>query len=95
MLYPTLTYRRAYDRLRAFRGERADIEYVRILHLSASTMESLVESALAELLERGEAFDYLAVKSLASPDTPPHPVVQIPAPDLRVYDQLLCQAGAL
>src|SRR5262249_50189505 len=45
-LYPSLTFRRAYDRLRGWRGERADVEYVRILHLAASTMESLVEAAL-------------------------------------------------
>jgi hypothetical protein len=36
-LFPTITFRRAYDQLRASRGDRADVEYVRILHLAAST----------------------------------------------------------
>ena len=31
-LFPTLNFRRAYDALREWRGERAYVEYVRILH---------------------------------------------------------------
>ena len=46
-LFPTITFRRAYDALCKWRGDRADIEYVRILHLAASTMESRVDRALA------------------------------------------------
>ena len=32
-LFPTMHFRLAYDALRQWRGERADVEYVRILHL--------------------------------------------------------------
>lgn len=32
-LFPSLTFRRAYDALAGWRGERADVEYVRVLHL--------------------------------------------------------------
>ena len=46
---------------------RAYIEYVRILHLAGSTMESVVEAVLATLLEAGEEFDYARVKQLAVP----------------------------
>ena len=46
-LFPTASFRRAYDALRQWRGERADVEYVRILHLAATTMEATVDSALA------------------------------------------------
>jgi hypothetical protein len=88
-LFPSMTFRRAYDVLRSSRGDRADVEYVRILHLAASTMESLVESALATLLARGEGFDYAAVRGIASPEKPAVPEVKIAAPDLRVYDGLL------
>lgn len=88
-LFPSLTFRLAYDALIARRGDRADVEYVRILHLAASTMETLVEAALARLLESGEPFDYAAVKALASPEQPSVPVVAIPLPDLGVYDRLL------
>ena len=52
-MFPTMTFRLAYDALREWRGERADVEYVRILHLAATTMETMVDSALALLLEAG------------------------------------------
>ena len=41
-LFPTRHFRLAYDALRQWRGERADVEYVRILHLAATTMEATV-----------------------------------------------------
>lgn len=88
-LFPSLTFRRAYDRLRQWRGERADIEYVRILYLAASTLEVRVERALLELLEAGEPFDYAGVKSTAEPAAYSVPHVAIPAPDLARYDLLL------
>lgn len=87
-LFPTLVFRRAYDALRRI-GDRADVEYVRILHLAASTMEADVERALAALLERGERFDYAAVKAIAQPERPVVPTVSIGAPDFAVYDALI------
>jgi len=94
-LFPTLVFRRAYDAIAARRGERADVEYVRILHLAASTFESTVEKALAQLLEAGAEIDYAAVKVIASP-TPPSavPEIAIPAPDLTAYDRLLAGGAA-
>ena len=89
-LFPTLNFRRAYDALREWRGERADVEYVRILHLAATTMEATVDSALALLLEAGEPFDYGAVRDLAEPRLPKAPEITLAGqPDLRVYDRLL------
>ena len=93
-LFPSTTFRRAYDALRATRGDRADVEYLRILHLAASTMETLVERALEQLLASDAAFDYAAVRAIASPEQPTVPTVAIPAPDLAVYDRLLAQGGA-
>lgn len=90
-LFPSLTFRRTYDALQRFRGERADVEYVRILHLAASTLESLVEKSLAQLLASGKPFDYAAVRCLAKPEKPAIPEVAIPRPDLRVYDRLLVE----
>lgn len=92
-LFPSLVFRRAYDALRARRGDRADVEYVRVLHLAASTGEHAVEQALSGLLERGEAFDYVAVKALAHPVEPSVPVIHIGVPDLRRYDALLAAGG--
>jgi hypothetical protein len=88
-LFPSLIFRRAYDALRDARGERADVEYVRILHLAASTMQACVEQALEQLLGRGDRPDFLAVRALAAPDKPLIPQVHIPPPDLGVYDRLL------
>ena len=88
-LFPSLTFRRAYDGLKQCRGDRADVEYVRILHLAASTMEATVEAALTTVLETGAAFDYAAVRAIASPAVPEIPVIAIPAPDLTTYDALL------
>ena len=93
-MFPTLTFRLAYDALRQWRGERADLEYVRILHLAATTMESMVDSALALLLEAGEPFDYAAVRELASPTPLRTPALSVPGtPDLRVYDSLLTEVA--
>ena len=89
-MFPTMTFRLTYDALRRWRGERADVEYVRILHLAATTMESTVDSALALLLEAGYLFDYGMVKELANPTSPRAPGLSLTGmPDLRVYDSLL------
>ena len=92
-LFPSLVFRRAYDALRRWRKERADVEYVRILHLATETMEADVEQALSLLLESGERFDYVAVKELAKPEPITVPSVHIPEPDLSVYDARYLGAG--
>ena len=89
-LFPTLHFRLAYDALREWRGERADVEYLRILHLAATTMEANVDSALSLLLETGKPFDYAAVRDLAEPRPPEAPVLILSGkPDLKIYDRLL------
>lgn len=50
-LFPTLLFRQAYDALRALGERDADLNYLRILHLAASTMQSDVEAALCLLLD--------------------------------------------
>ena len=69
--------RLAYDALREWRGERADVEYVRILHLAATTMEATVDSALSLLLEAGQPFDYGEMRDLAEPKVPVAPVLTL------------------
>jgi hypothetical protein len=93
-LFPTLVFRRAYDALKAGRGDRADVEYVRILHLAASTMEATVEAALEQSLATGGPLDYAAVRAIASPERPTVPAVAIPSPDLAAYDCLLAGGAA-
>ena len=89
-MFPTHTFRLAYDALRGWRGERADVEYVRILHLAATTMESKVDRALGRLLESGLSFDYAMVRRLSAPAPPPVPDLKLSGTvDLGVYDRLL------
>ena len=89
-LFPTMHFRLAYDALKEWRGERADVEYVRILHLAATTMEATVDSALSLLLETGDPFDYALVRDLAEPKPPEAPALTLAGrPDLKVYDRLL------
>jgi hypothetical protein len=88
-LFPSLIFRRTYDAFTQWHGRGADLAYLRVLHLAASTMESMVAAALDDLLARDEHFTYEAVKARVSPERPALPVVTIDAPDLRAYDQLL------
>ncbi|MCP4964610.1 MAG: IS21 family transposase [bacterium] len=89
-LFPSLSFRRGYDRLREGRVERAaDSEYLRILHLAASTMESEVETALELLLEEEGVPLYDRVRSLLGQAKPEVPEMASPQVDLAVYDGLL------
>lgn len=89
-LFPTLVFRRAYDRLTEKHADRAaDREYLRILHLAASTMESEVEAALKLLLETGQLADADQVKALVAPARAEVPELAVPVVDLRLYDEHL------
>jgi transposase len=89
-LFPSVTFRRAYDVL-AERSQRwADLEYVRILHLAATTLQCEVEAALLALLEAGDVPEYEAVQAKVAPvPSLGCPEVQVDTPDLAVYDALL------
>jgi hypothetical protein len=88
-LFPSLVFRQAYDALGSRLGERADAEYVRILHLAASRGAAGVEQALCVLLERDERFDAERVQKIVEPQRPELPTVTVARPDLRFYDALL------
>lgn len=88
-LFPSLVFRRAYDALRSRLGERADAEYVRILHLAASRGEMVVEQTLCAVLDRDQRFDAEQVQKTIEPQRPQLPAVTITPPDLRLYDALL------
>src|SRR5215207_4671211 len=87
-LFPSVTCRRAFDALQATHGERADIEYLRMLQLAALHGEARVTDALRTVLDAGR-FDYAAVQQRVAPPTPTIPTLHLPMPDLRVYDTLL------
>jgi transposase InsO family protein len=93
-LYPSVTFRRAYDALARTHGERADIEYLRILQLAATAGEARVETVLVALLDLPGRFDYVTVQTQVAPPVLSVPVIHIPAPDLAVYDALRVGAAA-
>lgn len=86
-LYPTLAFRRAYDRLKHLTPARAEREYVRVLHLAATLSESEVEMALLLLEEADQVPTADAVRDLV------HPIesrqVEIKPVNLHPYDELL------
>jgi hypothetical protein len=89
-LFPSLTFRRVYDTLQAQQPSRADREYVRILHLAATTSEADVDVALTLLLDAGQVPTFEATRAVVRPPTPEDPPhVGAPRLDLAAYDQLL------
>ncbi len=89
-LFPTTTFRLAYDRLVEGDIERAGRDYVRLLHLAASTSESEVETAIGLLLETTTLPTFDAVRDLVHP---PHSseILALSTPDLDLspYDNLI------
>lgn len=90
-LFPSLSFRQTFDQLsETLTNRQADLEYLRILHLAASTLECEVQAALdlfldQKLLPRYEEVQILVEGKLKAdvPDMPPLTV------DLSGYDALL------
>lgn len=93
-LYPSVLFRRTYDALVRSHGERADVEYLRILQLAATAGEARVSEVLATVLDQVGGFDYLTVQAHVAPPVCVVPVIHIPVPDLSVYDALRVGAAA-
>ena len=92
-LFPAPAFRRTYDVLRAAQAVRtAEVEYVRILHLAASTMERDVEQALERLLHAGTVPTADAVRGLVALERPEVPALAAAVVDLAEYDGLLTPA---
>ena len=89
-LFPTTTFRQAYDRLVEGTVKRADREYVRILHLAATTSEAEVETALQIVLEESKLPMFLTVRDLVQvPTMRLVPTLSPPELNLATYDQLI------
>jgi transposase len=88
-LFPSLVFRQAYDRLVERKPERAEKEYLAILHYAAMGSEQDIETALELLLASGATPCLEAVKELAHVHVGALPDIQIPVPELFSYDQLL------
>jgi hypothetical protein len=90
-MFPSPIFRQAYDRLlEAHVAHVADREYLRVLHLAASTLETEVEGVLAQMLAEGEVPDFDRVKPRCGDATPDAvPAVEPFEPELGEYDGLL------
>lgn len=91
-MFPSLAFRRAYDDIQArSAGVRGDVEYLRILHLAASTMEADVDAAIIRLVAEGASITIDAIKALTAPATTAIdvPVLAPAAIDLASYDALI------
>lgn len=95
-LFPSLVFRRAYDALSAVYNERnADMEYLRILNLAATTFEADVELALGLVLDTGDVPTALAVRELVTPQaTTPATTLKPYTAELGIYDAIARVGGA-
>lgn len=96
-LFPTLVFRQAYDVLCASGRSGADLEYLRILHLAATTLEASVEAQLQRQLEAGQQPDSEAIRAVLEPARPAaaEALAMVPLqPQLSAYDELLATVPA-
>jgi hypothetical protein len=94
-MFPQLVFRKAYDAIQEVQaGTHGDLEYLRILHLAASTMEAEVAAALSLLLGAGKPVTAEAVKALFASTTIEVPALAPATVDLTEYDTLLVQEVA-
>ena len=91
-LFPGPLWRQAYEALVIALPERqADLEYLRVLHLAAATLQHEVESALEWLLDARQAPTYTVVRALTAERKPEIPALTPLEPDFGVYDGLLAE----
>jgi hypothetical protein len=95
-MFPSPVFRRAYDTIQTpHRGTPGDLEYLRILHLAATTLETDVEQALAALMDANDAISCDRVKEiLGAGPTPDVPAMTPLNVNLSTYDELLAEARA-
>jgi hypothetical protein len=94
-MFPSVVFRRAYDAIQTpHHGTPGDLEYLRILHLAASTMEADVEAALELLVTDDGRITCDAVKAMVSGAARVEvPSLAPPTVDLGAYDALLEEVG--
>ena len=95
-MFPSVVFRKAYDAIHTpHRATNGDLEYLRILHHAASTMEADVEAALLLLLEELRPITAEAVKALVAMTAANIAVPELvpPSVDLGAYDALIAEVG--
>ena len=94
-MFPSLVFRRTFDRIQEVgQSVTQDLEYLRILHLAATTLEATVEAALATMLADNVVPSSEAVKALiCEPETATIPELGKLNVDLESYDALIAEAA--
>lgn len=93
-LFPSELLRRAYDALvLGLAQRRAELEYLRVLHLAAATLQHEVEAAVELVLGAGKLPTFAEVRALVSDRKPEVPTLAPLAVDLAGYDELLVAGG--
>jgi len=94
-MFPSVVFRRAYDAIQtSHHGIKGDIEYLRILHLAASTCEADVEIALDLVLGEERTMTSERVKAIVTMAPPKEVPDLLPMEiDLTTYDALLEEVG--
>jgi hypothetical protein len=95
-LFPSSLFRVAYDRLRSQYAGSADKQYLKILELAAKESQTLVEAAIARLVELDRAMSFEAVEALvqSGQQLAAPTAVRVDAVDLLAYDSLLDSPAA-
>jgi hypothetical protein len=90
-LFPSLIFRKAYDRLceSLGTGYKSDKNYLMILHQAAALNEADVETALELLLQEKQLPTFARVKELVQPRQAETPKMDPLDPNLSEYDNLL------
>jgi hypothetical protein len=89
-LFPGPLWEKAHEALMTKLPERqAELEYLRVLHLAAATLQHEVEAAIERLLEQGQLPLFTEVKALVSNRKPEVPELAPLEVDLAGYDELL------
>lgn len=92
-LFPTQTFRRAFEALDAALDQRkADIEYLRILYLAATTMESAVDDELRCQLDAAVLPNVDDIRKRVAPEEVEVPAVEAPVVELSSYDELFAES---
>lgn len=93
-LFPTQTFRRAYERLDEVRSAwSADMNYLQLLKRASETTLAEVEQALGVVLDSGDPPTFERVVKELEPVRCEAPQLDVPPVELTSYDDLIPQAG--
>lgn len=88
-LFPTIIFRKAYDKLIKIYPVNGTKQYLQILHLAAVNSESEVEAAISILIESNIVTTIDRIKELLHTKSQAKTVVHVDQPVVKQYDALL------